>query len=146
MTSTDRDTLVARVYENLADLLPAHDVLTLLTAACEDELLSTGTCGDVVHVQGRGDRLHGVLCVTADTADEAKEASANSDMNWRWWAFGSRAEANAAQADAESAGVGVIVAPADGALEKLREAPPNPGIFIKSFPKLRKEWRTIASW
>lgn len=105
-----------------------------------------GTRGDLVLVQGRGDRLHTILaCGPSELADDALlDRFADCDANWCWIAVDQEDAATAARI-AASRRLGVIVA-SGHSLERPSLAPPRPGIFIKAWPELRKEWRTIDTW
>ncbi len=140
---------VASVHERLPELLPAHEFLGSPTTAYDDERFADRKRGDYVYVQGRGDRLHAFLCV--DTLPDATDVAlldtfSQADANWRWLIVPNAASATAFTAEAARRGLGLIVAPVSGPLSKLSDASPNPGVFIKAYPVLRKAWRTLASW
>lgn len=98
---------------------------------------------DFVFIQGRGDRLHGIVVFEHDL-ESTLEGLTGAAVNWRWLIVGP----DATQAEMDRAcesGVGVLVW--DGLkLERARRPTPTPGIFIKRFPELRTQWRKLSSW
>lgn len=139
--------LIGALHERLPELLPAHQVHGAMAAEFADEPEFDGRRrGDYVYVQGRGDRLHAFLCFDDRLSDEVLQRFAGCDANWRWLVAWSEDASASLQDDARRAGLGVIAAPRVGPLVKLLDATPNPGIFIKGYPALRRHWRTLASW
>ncbi|MFT6398861.1 MAG: hypothetical protein ACJAYU_003623 [Bradymonadia bacterium] len=138
--------LIKALHDGLPTLLPAHEVLGAMTAQfADDERFAARARGDYAFVQGRGDRIHLFLCVD-DAGDLTQlEKFESADGNWLWlvaW----QDDAPSLIDRAEAQGFGVVTASRDGSMEKLLDATPRPGIFIKAYPALRKEWRTLASW
>lgn len=138
--------LIKAVHDGLPTLLPAHEVLGAMSAQfADDERFSDRARGDYVFVQGRGDRIHLFLCVDDPSDLSQLESFERADGNWLWlvaW----RDDAHSLLTRAAESGFGVVSASRDGGMQKLLDAAPRPGIFIKSYPALRKEWRKLASW
>lgn len=138
--------LIGALHERLPDLLPAHAIHGVMTAEyADDDAFADRRRGDYVYVQGRGDRIHAFLCVSA-ADDPALYAFGECDANWRWLVAWDDDVSPPIEALAGERGFGLIAVPRDGELTKLRDAAPNPGIFIKKYPALRKHWRTLSSW
>lgn len=131
--------------EALAQALPAHELLTVPYEETGGESVA-GAEAIWIHVQGRGDRLHAVASASGLSLAEAGEradALQAVAANWRWFA-------------AESApiwlpelckerGLGLLSLLPSGA-ERSLAAPPTPGIFLPRYPRLRAEWKKLASW
>ena len=131
--------------ESLGQALPAHELLTVRYEETGGESVA-GSEAIWIHVQGRGDRLHAVASAAGLSLTEAGEradALLAVAANWRWFA-------------AENApiwlpelckerGLGLLALLPSGAVRSLA-APPSPGIFLPRYPRLRAEWKKLASW
>lgn len=138
--------LIRSLQDELGGVLPAHETLGSMTAAyADDDRFADRARGDYVFVQGRGDRLHLFLCVDDPASAGPLETFQESDGNWRWIVTWDEHE-SAVQNRIEGLPFGLLVAGRAGGLRKVSDAAPNPGIFIKAYPALRKEWRKLASW
>ena len=138
--------LIKALHIGLEGLLPAHETLGTMTAEyADDEQFAERKRGDYAYIQGRGDRIHLFLCVDDPTELDALDPFTNADGNWRWVVTWEEHEESLSSALSGSA-VGLIVATRDGELRRSVDSPPQPGIFIKAYPELRREWRKLASW
>ena len=138
--------LIKALNEGLPELLPAHETLGRMTAEfSDDERFAARKRGDYAFVQGRGDRIHLFLCLDDPGDSDALEQFAQADGNWLWIVAWDEHEDQLAAA-IEGQPLGLVVATRGGVLRRAFDAPPQPGIFIKAYPALRTEWRTLASW
>lgn len=138
--------LLAVLEQELENTIIAPNTLLRRCEAYEGDAFSDGSRGDLVLVQGRGDRLHAVLACGPEELDDAAllDRFGACDANWCWLAV-DRGNAARAASEASARRLGVITI--DGtSLDRPHLAPPRPGIFIKAYRDLRKEWRTIDSW
>lgn len=125
---------------------PAQKTLARATAVFEAPEFGDRARGDLIYVQGRGDRLHALLVIgEGDASDPALwERFGACDANWCWIVC-ERREASQLDALATQHNLGLLIQ--EGArVEVARKAPPRPGIFIKKYKELRKEWRAISPW
>lgn len=124
----------------LAELLVAPYTLSVDAA---DEPGISGSGVDLLHVQGRGDRLHGIVIWREDSASSM---AVTAPVNWLWLvAETSSAASRSVQEVATTLGAGVL-AWNGTVLTRVAPAPPRPGIFISRWPSLRARWRTISDW
>lgn len=130
------------LLKQLADLLPvlwpAHELL----------VWDQSSAYDLIHIQGRGDRLHGLTLVRGEQDLPRVREQSQGACNWYWVVVSPDASAAVRAAIQEQRaewGAGVLEW-RDGGLHKLQQAPPRPGIFVTKYPDLRAEWRKISSW
>lgn len=131
--------------ESLAQALPAHELLTVPYEETGGESLPD-TDAIWIHVQGRGDRLHAVASASGLSLAEAgrlADALHSVAANWRWLA----AENPPIWLPelCKERGLGLLSLLPSGA-ERSLAAPPAPGIFLPRYPRLRAEWKKLASW
>lgn len=126
----------------LAGLLVAPNTL-LADSAVEPALEASGA--EALFVQGRGDRLHGVLAF--QHARQLPPAPLRDlAVNWLWIvADGDEAASGSVHTLADALHAGVLRR-SGSSLQRERPAPPRPGIFISRWPQLRARWRTISDW
>lgn len=130
------------LLKNLATLVPvlwpAHELL----------VWDSPSPFDLIHVQGRGDRLHGITLVEDDADVERAAQQSQGACNWYWAVLGPDAAPSlrAAVGNAREEWKAGVLEIRDGGLHKVYQAPPRPGIFITKYPDLRAEWRKISSW
>ncbi len=145
MQTATQNSTNAPLSESLAQALPAHDLLTVRYEETGGESLP-GTEAIWVHVQGRGDRLHAVASASGLSLAEAgrlADALHSVAANWRWLAADS-APIWLPELCKER-GLGLLSLLPSGA-ERSLAAPPAPGIFLPRYPRLRAEWKKLASW
>lgn len=129
----------------LASALPAHELLTVPYAAAGGEAVA-GSATLLLHVQGRGDRLHAVAPaggLSLNEAEQLADALRAVAANWRWLAA-SDAPIWLPELCKER-GLGLLTLRGESA-ERTLAAPPTPGIFLPRYPELRKAWKQLASW
>ena len=143
--SAEATALIDVMERTLATLLVAPESLFERVAHTADAP-STRAAGDLLFIQGRGDRLHAILACGASELDQTVllDRFAEAGANWVWLAV---EPDHAALATAAAGGrkLGVLTV-TNERVEKALQAPPRPGIFIKAYLELRKRWRQIASW
>ena len=131
--------------QRIEALLPAHE--TFITDPMDP--VPEGCGVDRVFVQGRGDRIHAFRCIGDDIPEQsALTPFGEFKANWRWLVVSPgvlRANRDELERQAEALELGIIVA-REGGLEIHLKAPPQPGIFIKQYPSLRKRWRDFANF
>ena len=139
------DTL-SSLTQALERTYPAQTTLGCPTDAFEAEASAERQRGDLIYVQGRSDRLHALLLLQdGDVGDDALWTRfAPCEANW-CWAVCEPNEERVALERAAAHNLGVLVIEGGG-LRVARKAPPRPGIFIKSYKELRKEWRALSAW
>ena len=131
--------------ESLAQALPAHELLTVLYEETGGESVA-GAEAIWIHVQGRGDRLHAIASASGLSLAEAgrlADALLAVAANWRWFAA-DNAPIWLPELCKER-GLGLLSLLPSGA-ERSLAAPPSPGIFMPRYPRLRAEWKKLASW
>jgi hypothetical protein len=131
-----------RLLNNLAAQLP------MLWPAHELLVWERSSEFDLIHVQGRGDRLHGLTLVQGEDDLARAAGQAQALCNWYWMVVAPDASAGvrAAVQDVRADWRAGVLEWRDGGLHKLHQAPPRPGIFVTKYPDLRAEWRKISSW
>ena len=129
----------------LAAALPAHEVLTVAYGEAGGAEVE-GAQTVVLHVQGRGDRIHAVAPATGLSLSDAgrlADTLLEVSANWRWLAA----------ADApiwlpelcKERGIGLLTLHGESG-ERTIASPATPGIFLPRYAELRKAWKQIASW
>ena len=130
--------LVTTLSGQLPTFMPAHETLVWTRAGA----------ADLIHVQGRGDRLHSFL-VAADDGDlERADSAAEVPSNWFWFVVPlsiGPAWLATVEREADRVNAGILTL-AGLRLTRHREAPARPGIFIARHAELRAEWRKLSSW
>ncbi len=134
---------LAELEAMLPDLLPAHAVLGRGPDIDPDV---AGSC-DYLYVQGRIDRIHSFLLIEpgAEPDQAALGAFSETPSNWRWL-VAPPTLVGKYDVVAEKYGCGLLSLVENVGLERVRHAPPNPGIFRKRYPNLRKAWKALSSW
>jgi hypothetical protein len=143
--SAERERMVSALRRGLEDYLPAPDVLGAVPDA------PSGAACDYLYIQGRGDRLHGFLCVGSDAplpAPDQLERFADTPANWlsivvREEDYARRRTPIEQLAARYRLG---IVGIERTRLSTLRHPPPRPGIFLPRHRALRERWRRRSSF
>lgn len=130
--------LLKQLADLLPDLWPAHELLVWDQASSYD----------LIHVQGRGDRLHGLTLVTDEQDLTRASEQSQGACNWYWVVVSPEASVTvrASVQERRAEWRAGVLEWRDGGLHKLHQAPPRPGIFVTKYPDLRAEWRKISSW
>jgi hypothetical protein len=86
--SPESDTLLEQLERSLSDTLVAQSTLGRRADSFDEPGFAERKRGDLVFVQGRGDRLHAILCAgPAELSDDDLLGRfADVDVNWAWLA------------------------------------------------------------
>lgn len=126
--------------ENLARLLPAALPAHTVHGSFEHAPLC-----DYIYVQGRQDRLHTFWLLDADRSRDGLNDASKSATNWFWLVVPGTAPDAGTIALAHSLRAGILCQQAD-ALSIQLPSPPRPGIHIRSYDALRREWKNLSDF
>jgi hypothetical protein len=126
--------------ETLARLLPT----TLPAHTVHGSFEHAPDC-DYIYVQGRQDRLHTFWLLDNQRPDDARQAAASSPTNWFWLVTSDATPDAATIALAQTLKAGILSLQTN-ALSICRPSPPRPGIHIRSYDLLRREWKNLSDF
>lgn len=120
-------------------LLPAPTGMWV-DASLEPGLAALGI--DALWVQGRGDRLHGLV---RWRGGELGPRVGEVACNWLWLVVDSDSDVASVQQRADALGAGVLRV-GTSVPERVRGARPRPGIFLPRWPLARAAWKKLSDW
>ena len=126
--------------ENLARLLP-----TTLPAHTVHGSFEHAPLCDYIYVQGRQDRLHTFAFADGARSSDELAAAAASATNWFWLVTDAVTPDQATLDQAQTLRAGILCLQSN-ALTIFRPAPPRPGIHIRSYDALRREWKHLSDF